>query len=640
MGLLLLGGTGIEAAEISGKVFTYVEAEPLAGVKIKLLQRKDSTYTEADGTYRLVFSETSIRGEGSKGGMAGPVLKGNELGFWTPTATREVRLEVYSLAGRRISDRIHQVGVPGEQRLQLGGVLQGLHGIGWLRLTVEKDIHYIRILDMGTAGRRLEGRQARSGPAEKRTEAFAALDTILVENPGYVSKKEQLYPLDGKSRNFALWKNSLFGLDSAEIEAWKSHLLKPVQLIRISRNKVSLPADRTGGAIVTADGKEVESWETGRCSPEAPPKSLHLAYEKDGLSYKDTVPLEGYWRLIDSYRSRRDSLTQYQARVSLTWDWPMATSAVSDRDWMEIRLSNSMTEDHLISYPDVFQVGIRIGIEGGLTRYGMFAPKSGSVVANSVNPGWAAFQAQFNLARRNGHDLRLQIDVASLPVEPGTMEFTNSWPADGRFRADEALQLQGSANPANVDATLEIVMGSFPDWVWPTEGHWDGTRRPWTFPFPVKDPSTFKIRIRENGFSDCPALDESPLLQVLPDPADSAVTAFEPNDGPTTAALVPRGEWISAALDFRDPVSGLADTDYYKFKAAQGEKVRFTIRNPNPLGLGFNPHFIEGDNSSTVILDSEESITHTIPKSGDSQFSINQAWEVGARYSFRIDTVE
>ena len=187
------------------------------------------------------------------------------------------------------------------------------------------------------------------------------------------------------------------------------------------------------------------------------------------------------------------------------------------------------------------------------------------------------YVSQFTLAQREGHDLRIRMEWRPSHPPPDKVEFVNEWPADRFVLREQVLRLEGRFQHPGEDAYLEISEsrawdsdGFFSDFVW--QRLWDGSALDWKFPFPVLDTLSVRLRVRKQKFLYCDGLDESPELRIVPDPADAAAGAFEPNDQLSQAALVEKGRWHAAAMDFRS--SRLPrDVDYYRFQAVGGAVI-------------------------------------------------------------------
>lgn len=630
---LLLAFAGAPSAQvITGGVKAEEPATPVAGATIKLVVRKDSTLSDTQGYFRLAISGLSSRNHRVESGLDA-ALTGNAISFFAP-AQAAVRIEAFNLRGRSLGFRNFRPTVSGRQRVDLDGLLKGLRGLGWLRLQVDDRREGIRIVgpDIPASGHpmRILGKAAARSPE--------ALDTLVVEAAGYYRVAYPLYSLESTGFGIHLWKNSIHGMAPAEVQAWKDHLTRPVQLVKLTHHSVAWPKDLLEGAVTLADGKEAANWESDPCKPGAYPVSLRFAYAWKGKEYRDTVSLSALEALQASFRHTRDSVAEYRARYHFSWEWPSKISVVPERDWMQLNLATLVGDRYALSHPDAFQSGVRYGIEGGLLKYGEFAPAAGSFsMLGPIGPR-PGFHAEVTVARREDHDLRVRLEYQPPLQMSKDLVFTNAWPAGGRFTADQVLRLQASPRVPALDVPLEMTLPGLPGWSYPLLVPWDGTIMDWTFPFPVLDTVVFQLKGRETGVQVCPAILESPVLRVASDRADTAVRAYEPNDNSGTAALVPKGRWVQAAWHFRLPGAD-RDPDFYRFPAARGEKIRISLRNPNPEEIAL---YQDVDSSSSGFVcepGGEFSVEYVIPLDGQYSISVTPLNQPAGRYSFRIETV-
>lgn len=333
---------------------------PMAGVKVMLKSRSDSAITAADGLYRLRMPVRNV--SVFPGGAKAP------------------------------------------------GVRTGKASIGG------KPVMGVRIGDFNALGRKQPlsmlspGRT--SAPAAKNSAHSQALDTMVAEKTGHYSVMEVIseYPLAAlPMMPIRMFPNSIYGMDPAEIAAWKEFLSMPTVTLRLTRSLIELPRENTGGMIIKADGEAVSAWSSDVCNPGELPKAVHVLYVREGREYRDTVPLAPFWSLLDSFRAMADSAAPNRMRYAMTWDWPGEVSVRPERDWMSVKLGD-MSVDEFISYPDVDQLGVRMDIEGGVTRYGQFQPATESLtVVTWVRP-MPRIKAVFTWKSHAGHDLRILVD--------------------------------------------------------------------------------------------------------------------------------------------------------------------------------------------------------------------------------------
>lgn len=654
LAILVAGATWISAQEISGRVTAMEGGAPVAGAILRLLHSKDSTVSDADGNFRLPVSAVAVRPPKALTGGLDAALAGKEIAFFAP-AKAAVRIELFDLKGKRLAYRAYRPAIGGRQRLNLGGMLGGLRGLGWMRIDVDGRLEWIRAMDIGFSGgdlpKSISGNMGAGGAAEgvprsKRaigsldTEGTVPEDTLVVEKAGYYEKVIYLIPLIWSRIDIQLWKNSIHGLDSTEVRAWKEHLAKPVQLIKVTHNSVTLPNGRTGGAILMPDGKEATTWSTDPCDPGPFPVSIWFEYTQGGREYRDTVPLAAIRALQASFRSTKDSLNQFNSQYHFTWLWPGTVSAVPERDWMQLDLPAMAGDRYSLSRPDVFQVGVRYGIEGGLLKFGEFLPSSGSFSMPGPSRTSPGFKAEFTLARRDDHDVRIRVD--HLPPYPMSknLVFTNAWPAGGVFHSGQVLTLQASSRIPSLEAPLVMMtQPRLEGWSHTIKTVWDGSALEWKFPYPVLDTVTVRLHAHETGGQGCPATLESPDLRVIKDPADTSVGAFEPNDGPEAAALVPKGRWIQAAWHFRTPWVD-RDPDYYRFRAIRGERIRISLHNPNLDIIALYQEFDLDNSGFTAYPGKDASQDFDIPADGEYTFELSQLDLPAGRCSFRIDSLD
>lgn len=108
----------------------------------------------------------------------------------------------------------------------------------------------------------------------------------------------------------------------------------------------------------------------------------------------------------------------------------------------------------------------------------------------------AGFHSDIALERREDHDLLLGIDFRPQGVPVPTFSFTNAWPEDGFVRSGQTLRLRYVAEGMNSLAppvSLDMVSGL------DTLGAvmrtpWDGSALDWSFPYPLRDTLTFRLR--------------------------------------------------------------------------------------------------------------------------------------------------
>jgi hypothetical protein len=167
---------------------------------------------------------------------------------------------------------------------------------------------------------------------------------------------------------------------------------------------------------------------------------VRLAYQRQGHAYRDTVSLQPLWKLLDSYRATGvDTLGPNSARFHLAWDWPVGYSADPERDWMDLKLVAGFAEDDAISRPDVFQYGVGHGIEGGVSHFDGFDPARGAWTVKGSPGSRLGITAEFTLARREDHDLRITLsDYAAKAQVPIRYSFANAWPEGGMVRPGQA----------------------------------------------------------------------------------------------------------------------------------------------------------------------------------------------------------
>lgn len=640
-----------QAFEVKGRVLAEEDGKPVAGVRVRLQLDGDSTLTDSAGAFKLDLNGTALRPQGgpSAGGLMARVHAG--LLEYVAANGSAARIDLYGMEGRLLRSLAHRPSAAGMQKVGLAPLTASMRGMGWLRLRAEGATEWIRILNLG-AGMEPVALVSQSGPsassparaASLAKAAIEYLDTLRVEKAGFYPAMQWVPGTAGEPVSFeiVLWKNPSYGIDPAEIEAWKAHLAKPVVSIRVGPFGIGWPEGLSEKKIELADGSWAESWSTSQCLPGPRPKSVRFAYTRQGREYRDTIKLEPLWKLYDSYRvTGVDSLGPYSARYHLAWDWPKNLSALPERDWAEFYLIKSFTEYHSFSLPDLYQTGILHGIEGGDLRYENFDPARGEWIMKGSPGAVTGIKAEFTLARRDDHDLRIVLqDWAQKPQTAIHLSFANTWPEGGLLPAGQALHPQAKAEPATAFAVLEMIPeGKETGLV--VKSPWNGSALEWAFPFPLLDTLAFRLKARatdESGMMPVchvPAL--SPVLFAIPSPTDTAAHAFEPNETPAQAAPVPMGRWIEAAWDYRP--TGDQDIDHYRFQAQAGARISFKMRNPNPEEFIMDQSFSEPGAGSGYIPEpeSEAAVEYTIRTSGDQYFDFRPYNLPGGRYSFRID---
>jgi hypothetical protein len=643
--------------DITGRVVAEEDGRPLAGVLVRLLSQADSALTDSAGSFRLHLERTGLRPEETAPGRALRARMHAGMLEYAAVSRGTALIDLYGTDGRIRQSLFHHPSSPGIQKVGLAPITAALRGMGWLRIRAEGGTEWVRVLSLGAGMEPVafapQGGSAPASTARSLSPQAAALaksalviiDSLRAEKPGYYPFTQWIPDSSGGSGQYGLtlWKNPSYGLAPAEVEAWKAHLSKPVMSIRVGPFGIGLPAGLTEGKVELADGTEAASWSTGQCLPGPRPKSVRMAYTRQGREYRDTVSLEPLWKLFDSYRALSvDSLGPYEARYHLTWDWPKGVSALPERDWIELMLIKGFSEDHSYSLPDVFQRGIGRGIEGGVFRYEAFDPARGDWTMKAARGARPGIKAEFTLARREDHDLRIVLeDWGQKPIEPIRFSFVNTWPDGGLLPAGQVLHPQAKIEPAAPYAKLEMIpkgSESGPIVKFP----WNGSVLDWSFPFPIRDTLAFRLKAwaatDESGFAevcDVPAL--SPVLRAIPSATDSAAYAFEPNDRPSQAALVPAGRWMEAGWDYH-PV-GETDADHYRFQAPAGTRVRLSLRNPNREEIFLNQSFSDENVGFGAEPDGETSVEYAVEVSGDHLFEVRPYNFPAGRYSFRIDIV-
>jgi hypothetical protein len=285
--------------------------------------------------------------------------------------------------------------------------------------------------------------------------------------------------------------------------------------------------------VELADGTLAVAWTPDRCTPGPRPKSVRVAYARGGREYRDTVDLGPAWKWVDSFRAASvDTLTPDYGRFHFIWDWPKGYSAVPERDWIEMGLVGTFSGEYSDSRPDVFQRGVTHGIEGGSFRYDGFDPASGAWALKGSLRRAIRFAADFTLARREDHDLRLYLDNLEKGEIPIRFDFVNSWPADGRIDAGQALRVQAKSEPADVftdpwsgygPVALELIPEGAEEGPF-LKYPWDGSVLPLSFP--GRDTLAFRLKawvtdqLRTIKTCQIPAL--SPVLRAAPSATDTA----------------------------------------------------------------------------------------------------------------------
>jgi hypothetical protein len=641
-GLLLAAGWAC-GFEVAGTVSFEDEPHVRAGVRVILLARGDTAYTDAQGAFRfeIPLGLARPRGSGAPRGLQARVRAG-VLEYYAADRT-DAMLEGFGADGRRWAAWRHRPEAPGWQKVDLAPRPGEGKGLGWLRIRSGGMTEQVRLVRMGPGFGALGAadRQGAAIPAAAKRasdpyETIQILDSLLVASEGYYPEKRLVAFSPGSGPlYFTLWKNSLFGMDPAEVEAWKAFLQRPSVTLAVSSSHISLPPDLIEGYVVTADGKRWTDWWADPCHPYSLPVRVVLAYARQGIEYRDTVELDDFKPLRESFRAVPDSTPASGMRFRMSWTWPEGLSVLPERDWMELALSSALSPQISISYPDVFQIGMRFGIEGGRTVYGQFDPRAGAgFVTGSAEGRVPGFRASFTRARRPDHDLRLVLDETR-PAGPMPVDFAlaGDWPAEGVLRLGQRIRLSAASLPPPTNARLYYRAGAMEQEIVP--GAWDGSPVDWAFSFPLRD--TLGIRIfAKNADWPCEGADSTPVLRIAPSPGDSAVAAFEPNDAREQAAPVAEGKWMEAATDYRP--SREADRDFYRFRAAAGSGIRITLRKRDP---GWGSVYDAADQTQFLYVGPglEDARIFAVPESGELVFEIRTTTFTAGRYAFRVDRV-
>lgn len=266
-----------------------------------------------------------------------------------------------------------------------------------------------------------------------------------------------------------------------------------------------------------------------------------------------SISLEPYRALFDSFRTMETPGNPGpKVRYTFTWKWPEGRSVLPERDWMALTMGLGMTGRTALSRPDALQEGIRDDTEGRYRVFSEFKPALGIFSWEGGAGVRASFQAQMTLYRRDGQDLRIEVDHSPPVRSAPTYRFTTAWPAQGIVIPGQVLRLAAAFKREGSGTDLYRELPGLPDEDRHIRRAWNGDTLSWPFPYPVVDTLTFRLAAREETSLSCPGIAESPELKVIPDPADSTVAAFEPDDRPNQAALIPEGRPIRGR---RRPIS-------------------------------------------------------------------------------------
>lgn len=198
------------AESVSGSLYE-VEGGMVAGARIRLLGRGDSTLSRADGTFTVKMTSLAIQA-GYRRAPVSEWLEEKRLRINTPKGGT-VSVEAFSLDDRRMLESLHVEVESGNSSLDLPDWLRGLRGLAWLRVTAGTQPILVRLL--GT------GHPSEASPIVAKASAQGnILDTLVVEKEGYYRERQYIYaPLDPTWFPIPMRKNSIHGMAPEEVQA-------------------------------------------------------------------------------------------------------------------------------------------------------------------------------------------------------------------------------------------------------------------------------------------------------------------------------------------------------------------------------------------------------------------------------------
>ncbi len=422
-----LAATFARSYEVNGVVYYENEPHFRSGARAILLARHDTAYADDLGAFH--FREPiGLAKPPSEGGAEGfqARMRAGVLEYFSPDRSQAI-LEWFGPDGRLQASWRNKPAARGPQRVELDPVPGQGSGLGWLRIRSAGRMERLRIVRIGPGRGMVEAGAARisatTGAAKRAANTADTtgeiVDTMLVEHERYYPVKLNVYQAGPPGGYLAyMWKNSAWGMDLAEMEAWKEALTRPNVTITVSPHRILLPLGLIAGYVLTSDGKIHGDWEADRCNPSATPVKAVLDYARGGREYRDTLDLEALRRFSSSFRAE-ETAQNGPSRFRMTWDWSLAPSVMPELNWMSLMLRSDTYQDVDVSYPDVFQRGAQVqsGIEHGRMLYGRFDPRSGVAFMEGLPGVTPGFEAAFLLARREDHDLRVNLS-GTWPVDP------------------------------------------------------------------------------------------------------------------------------------------------------------------------------------------------------------------------------
>jgi|WetSurMetagenome_2_1015567.scaffolds.fasta_scaffold00856_5 beta-glucosidase len=226
--LLCIAQTYSQNIQLSGTVRNSASA-PVEGANVKLAQLGLSTVTDANGMYSIARNLAVLPSTIQARVISAPGYVRNVLFFGVPGRTLPVKIDLFTLSGRRISSIVNDLLPAGDYTVPVGTA--GTAAQAYLiRVCVGASRHQLKIVAAGrTFAHGGLRRLNRDGESSVLAKQMMTVDTVLVSAPGYARARRPLSAYTGVY-DFTLGQ-TVFGLVS--------------------------PAD---GAVITGTRKPLLSW--------------------------------------------------------------------------------------------------------------------------------------------------------------------------------------------------------------------------------------------------------------------------------------------------------------------------------------------------------------------------------------------